>query len=146
MAIKLAWTEEEVQQLMADILGDTATKLGWSVEDGDFVEPTNEVLYRFQVSDFTSFTTVAAVAELRAVVRVEAWRAAKDNTAHMHSHSVGAPGTGQTSQSDVHRFCREQYEQAVDELERKFPTSDASVEAALREATAWTVIYTNDYA
>lgn len=145
MAIKTSYTEAEVAQYMETLLGDTARKESWNAADGDFDEAVNQVLYNLEQNDFTFVSSAIAAAEVRAVSAVEAWRMAMYNTAHYASHSVGAPGTGQTSKADVHRFCKDMFEQAMEELERRFPASTALWTEQTRDVSYWTVVYSQDY-
>lgn len=145
MAIKVSYTEEEVKQYMMDVLGDTATKQGWSVEDADFEVAADEVLYSLGKQDFTFVNSVETAAEMRAVARVEVWRMAMANSAHLHSHSVGAPGTGQTSRSDVYRQLKEQFDLAVQYLTDKFPGSAAVTQPVTASILAYPVEYENEY-
>ena len=121
MAIVTSYTEAEVKQLMENLLGDTATKLGWSVGGDDFDEPTNEVLYVLELADFTTITTQALALKVRVVARVEAWRAAMYYTVHEASFSAGAPGTGQTSRADIHRHAKAMFEMAKADMTEKYP-------------------------
>ena len=44
-----------------------------------------------------------------------------NETAHEASHSVGAPGTGQTTRADIHRHCKQMFEAASSEVARTYP-------------------------
>lgn len=145
MAVKTSYTDEEVMQYMQNLLGDTARKENWTTDGGDFQEPSNQVLYNLGQSSYVFVSSAEVAAEVRAVATVEAWRMAMYNTAHYASHSVGAPGTGQTSKSDVHRFCKDMFELAQEELERRFPDSDALFVERTRDVAMWPVIYAQDY-
>lgn len=143
MAVKTTYTDAEVQDYMGVLLGDTAKKLNLSVADGDFQDASDSVLYSLEQDDYTFVTTRDLAAEVRAVAKVEAWRMAMHNTAHLASHSVGAPGTGSTSRQNVHEFCKTMYEMAQQELAEKFPDSLAvpSSTFGARALTAWQVGY-----
>lgn len=121
MAIKTTLTENELKTFMFAVLGKTATKLGWSIGNNDFDEPVNEVLYALGASDFTFVSTQSDVSKCRTIARVEVWRAAMYYTAHEATHSVGAPGTGQTSRGEIHRHCQEMFQLAQSELNSKYP-------------------------
>jgi hypothetical protein len=142
MAIATSYTEAETKQFMETVLGDTAMKLGWSVGGDDFDEPTNEVLYVLDLADFSTITTQALVKKVRAVARVEAWRAAMYYTVHEASFSAGAPGTGQTSRADVHRHAKAMFEMAKAEMMESYPTL---VPQEDREVTRTAIEYDEDY-
>lgn len=141
MALPTTYTETEVKEYMENVLGDTAHKLGWTVEGNDFDEPTNEVLYVLDLADFTSISSRAEAAKLRVVARMETWRAAMYYTVHESSHSAGAPGTGQTSRADIHRHAKGMFEMAKAEAFDKYPDLDTMS----REAERWPASYKNDY-
>ena len=140
MPVVTTLTENDVKEYMQNVLGDTASKLGWSVGGNDFDEPTNEVLYSLEQADFSFVTTQALVRKVRAIARVEVWRAATYYTAHEVTHATGAPGTGQTSRSVVYSHCKEMFELAKSQYVELYPDDqpDASVQR-------WAVTYDGDY-
>lgn len=142
MAIVTTITEAEVKQYMEDVLGDTASKLGWSVAGDDFDEPANEVLYTLGVDDFSAVSTRDGVAQVRAVARMEVWRHAMFYTAHEASFSAGNPGTGQTSRGEIHRSSKALYELARQEVNDQFPSL---LPQDTREVVRYPVKYEDDY-
>lgn len=142
MAAISSYTEDELKQYMESVLGDTATKLDWSFQDGDFDEPVAEVLLRLNEDDFSFVNTKSEAAKVRSIARVEVWRAAMYYTAHEAQHSVGAPGTGQTSRADIHRASKSMYDLAYSEMIRDYPELG---QQNYRAAEVYTVRYSNDH-
>lgn len=144
MGIPTSYTEDQVKEFMEKVLGKTGKKLELSVANDSFDEPAYEVLFVLGESDFSFATTQEQIKKIRLVARMEAWRAATYETAHEASHSVGAPGTGQTSRADIHRHCLEMLEKAQAELSQTFP------ELVIGEDSSWgveriPVSYDGDY-
>lgn len=140
MPVVTTLTEADVKTYMANMMGDTAIKLSWSVVGGDFDEPTNEVLYSLGKADFSFVSTQSDVQKVRAVARVEAWRAAMFYSAHETTHATGAPGTGQTSRSAVYTHCKEMFQAALSNYTALFPDERP---ASLVER--YSVSYDGDY-
>ena len=142
MPVVTSLTEAKVKEYMEQVLGDTASKLGWSVGGDDFDEPVNEVLYTLEESSFSFVSTQALARKVRIVARMEVWRAAMYYTAHEASHSAGAPGTGQVSRADVHRHCKEMFNVAKSQFTEAYP--ELSVQTS-RQVERWPVDYEYDY-
>ncbi len=142
MPIVTSLNEPSVKEYMQVVLGDTASKLGWSVGGDDFDEPTNEVLYILNESSFSFVDTQAEVRKVRTIARMEVWRAAMFYTVHEISHSAGAPGTGQTSRADIHRHCKEMYNLASSQFTEAYP--ELSVQTS-RQVERWGMDYKYDY-
>jgi hypothetical protein len=142
MALPTSYTDTELKEFMERVLGDTAHKLGWTAEDGDFDEALNEVLLVCGKADLTFVDTQAEVKKVRIVARMEAWRQAMANTVHAASHSAGAPGTGQVTLSDIHRQAKAQFEMARGEFTENYPEL-AGLDS--QEVQQYTVAYTGDY-
>ena len=140
MGIVTTLTETQVKQYMMDMLGDTAIKLGWSVAGNSFDEPANEVLYSLGESSFAFVVTQELVKKVRAVARVETWRAASFYTAHEITHSTGAPGTGHTSRSAIHAHCLSMLALVKSQYVELYP--DEQPDSAV---TRWGVTYEGDY-
>ena len=140
MPVVISLTESDVKEYMEAVLGDTAQKLGWSVGEDDFDEPTNEVLYSLGESSFSYVTSQGEVKKVRSVARVEVWRAAMYYTVHETSFSAGAPGTGQTSRAEVHRHCKAMFELSKSQFVGDYPDDETS-----RNAQRWAVNYDYDY-
>lgn len=140
MPVVTSLTETEVKEYMQAVMGDTASKLGWSVGGNDFDEPANEVLYSLGEADFSFVSLQEDVKKVRAVARVEAWRAAMYYTAHETTHSTGAPGTGQTSRSVIHTHCKEMFAAAQSQYSELFPDEQPDSSVA-----RWGVTYEGDY-
>lgn len=143
MPIKTTYTEAEVKDYMEAVMGDTASKLGWSAASGDFNEPVLEVLYLLERTDFSWVSTAAEANQVRTVARMEAWRAGMYYTAHEASYSAGAPGTGQTSRADIYRHCKEMFNYARADVEYKYP--DLSPDSGGNEVKSYDVEYGGDY-
>lgn len=132
----MSYSTAEVKAYMERVLGDTAAKLRWSAGDGDFDEPAKEVHIRLG-DDLTDVDTGL----VRAVSRVEVWRAAMYYTVHEASFSAGAPGTGSTNRADIHRQAKAMYEMASSELTIAYP--DYAPQAT-RSMAIYPVTYSND--
>lgn len=142
MGIVTTYNEAGVKEYMETVLGDTAHKLGWSVAGDDFDEPVNEVLYTLSEADFSFVDTQAEARKVRMVARMEVWRAAMYYTAHEASHSAGAPGTGQTTRSQIHTQCKAMFELAYGQFTEAYP--ELSVRTS-REVERTPISYTYDY-
>jgi hypothetical protein len=121
MALPTAYTEQTIKEYMQTILGKTGVKLGLSVEGDNFDEAAHEVLFFLGESSYSFATSQDQIKKVRAVARQEAWRSAMNETVHEASHSVGAPGTGQTTRADIHRHSKEMFEAAVSEVAQAYP-------------------------
>lgn len=142
MAIATTITEDETKQYMEDVLGDTASKLGWSKTGLDFDEPANEVLYTLGQSSYSFATSQSSVKQVRVTARMEVWRAAMFYTAHEASYSAGAPGTGQTNRGEIHRHAKAMYDLARGEFTEAYPEFAPSDS---REVQRWGFGYNYDY-
>ena len=140
MPVVTTLSENDVKEYMEVVLGDTASKLGWTVGGDDFDEPVNEILYILGESSYAFVTAQADVKKVRSIARVEAWRAAMYYTAHEISHSSGAPGTGQTSRADIHRHCKAMFTLAKSQFVESYPDDQPS-----RSVERWAVSYDGDY-
>jgi hypothetical protein len=143
MALPSGYTELELAAYMEILLGETARKLNLKSDDGDFDEAVNDVLLVLDRDDLTWVSTRADVKKVRTVARQEAWRVVVNGSAHEVSHSVGAPGTGQTSRSAIHTQAVERLEEAQAETKELYP--DLFDESGARSVDNWTVNYTYDY-
>ena len=142
MAIVTTYTEDEVQTYMETVLGDSASKLGWSKTGDDFDEPTNEVLYTLGEADFSFVDTQAEAKKVRTTARMEVWRHAMYYTVHEVAHSSGAPGTGNVSRADIHRHCRSMYDLARAQFVEDYPELAATTS---RQVERWGFGYDYDY-
>ena len=142
MPIVTSLNEPTVKEYMQTVLGDTSSKLGWSVGGDDFDEPTNEVLYILDESSFAFVDTQAEVRKVRTIARMEVWRAAMFYTVHEISHSAGAPGTGQTSRADIHRHCKDMYSLARAQFTESYP--ELSIQTS-RQVERTAIDYKYDY-
>jgi len=140
MGIVTSLTELEVKEYMFAMMGDTATKLGWSVAGGDFNEPANEILYSLEEANYTFVNSQIIVRKVRAIARVEAWRAATYYTAHEVTHSTGAPGTGQTSRTAIHQHCQSMFIAAKSQYIESYPDEQPDSSVARTAVT-----YEGDY-
>lgn len=143
MPIKTTYTEAEVKEYMQAVMGDTANKLGWSATGGDFDEPTLEVLYLLEVTDFSFVDTAVEANKVRTIARMEAWRAGMYYTAHEASYSAGSPGTGQTSRAEIYRHCKEMFDYARADVEYKYP--ELGPDTGGNEVRSYGVEYSGDY-
>ena len=142
MTLPTTYNIAGVKEYMQKVLGDTSRKLGWSVGGDDFDEPAHEVLYTLGEADFSFVDTAAEAARVRAVARLEAWRAAMYYTIQETSFSAGAPGTGTTSRADVHRHCKAMFELSKAEVLEKYPSLGA---LESREIEVYPIRYEGDY-
>lgn len=145
MTVKTSFTESEVGELMQSILGETARQMGWENEDNAFAEAIESTLHVLGEDDFSFVSTRSDAYKVRLVARMEAWRMAMYNTVHEASFSVGSPGTGQTSRSEIYRQSKEQFEMARGELKRLYPSLVADVDlSAMLAATITPIDYESD--
>lgn len=77
MSIPVAYTPEMLAQYMHNVLGKTATALGWTALDS-YEEAVTSATLAYGVTDLVEATDIP---KLRAVARMEAWRAVMDQTA-----------------------------------------------------------------
>ena len=89
MTIPTSYTEAELASYMDAILGPVADALGWSVANGDYDEPVNSAILAYGVDDIADISGRENIEKLRALARVEAWRAVRDATAGHYDFSDG---------------------------------------------------------
>lgn len=100
MPIPASYTESMLRDYMLSVTSNVATALGWTASN--FTEAVYDALVAAGVDDIDDVTDIA---ELRALAKVEAWRAVVDGTAadieftadgssfkrnQMHEHAKGA--------------------------------------------------------
>lgn len=76
MAIPASYTESTLRDYMLSVTTNVASALGWTATN--FTEAVNDALVAYGVTDVAD---VADIAKLRALAKVEAWRACVDGTA-----------------------------------------------------------------
>lgn len=76
MAIPSSYSEVSLAAYMLSVTGNVAAALGWTASD--FTEAVNDALVAYGVPDIANATDIA---KLRALAKVEAWRAVVDGTA-----------------------------------------------------------------
>lgn len=81
MAVSTTMTEDDLKDYMHATLRSVADVLGWLPAHGDYDEPANDALLAVGVTTAASVSGIAAIRRLRAAARVEAWRAAMNETA-----------------------------------------------------------------
>lgn len=107
MALPTAYTEPELSAFMHAVLGDVATALGWSTDDERFDEAVNDTLLAYGVDDIDDATDIP---KLRALARIEAWRAATDSLASRFDLSADGQSA---SRSQMVEHARGRYRDAV---------------------------------
>ena len=104
MAIVTSYaTEDHLGSYMLVTLGRVAETLGWRTPQ-DLAEPVQETLWAYGASDVASITGEDNLRRLRALARVEAWRAAKANLAAMHDFTTPE---GSASKDQLYRHVSE---------------------------------------
>lgn len=76
MAIPSSYTEFTLASYMLTVTTNVAAALGWDADN--FEEAVNDALVAYGVTDIADATDIA---KLRAIAKVEAWRAVVDGTA-----------------------------------------------------------------
>jgi len=84
-----AYTETQLAQYMDNILGPVADAMGWVVVDGDYDEAVISSILTYGVDDVSTVSGSDNITKLRAIARVEAWRAVRDATAGHYDFSDG---------------------------------------------------------
>ena len=79
MALPTIYTEETLAAFMRDCLKTIAKDLGWTT-DAPFAEPINETLLAYSPNGVTPIADATDIARLRALARIEAWRAVVEGT------------------------------------------------------------------
>ncbi len=83
MGVPTAYTEEGFLELLLRFLSDIGVFLGWTVETPEIGEALTETLLSYGKSDIAEATDIRKV---RALGRLEAWRAASEALASRYDH------------------------------------------------------------
>lgn len=103
MAIPAAYTEETLSLFMHKTIQAVADVLNWSVAAGSYEEAVNNTLLSVGVDDIGEVQGRAALGALRAVARVEVWRAVL--AASAADFDFDADG-GRFSRSQIHEMAK----------------------------------------
>lgn len=76
MSIPASYTESTLADYMKDQLKTIATILGWATTPTDYQEAVNEALLAYGETNIANITGAANLRKLRALARVEVWKAA----------------------------------------------------------------------
>ncbi len=120
MALPSSYIESTLRDYMFAVTGSVASALGWTAVN--FTEAVNDVLFAYGVTDIAD---AADIAKLRALAKVEAWRAVADATVADYQFSAdgGSYSRQQMHQQAVAAWQRAEAEAvAHDYVERVAPT------------------------
>jgi hypothetical protein len=99
-------------------LGATAPVLGWTVDGGDYDEALNETLLAYGQTDITLISGDDNLRKLRALGRVEVWRAVMADVSL--DYDFKADG-GDYRRSQMYEQARDQFHRALDEAMQYLP-------------------------
>ena len=112
MTVATAYASEDaLGSYLLEVLGRVAETLGWKTPQ-DLRLPVLEALSDYGASDIASVSGFDNARKLRALGRVQAWRAAVANLAAMHDYSEGG---GSASKDQLYRHAKEMLADAVAE-------------------------------
>lgn len=112
MAIPSSYTEQQLAQYMADLIGtDLGERLNWTVAGGDFDEAVNAALLLYGVDDISTISGRANIHKLRVAARVEVWRLVMQATAHYHAFTTELGGSHSLDQ--IHQQARDMFNDAL---------------------------------
>jgi hypothetical protein len=109
MAAPTSYTEADLKAYMHSLANKAGMNLGWSVANGNYDEPVNEVELVFDAA-IDEITNMLA---LRAVARRELWRSVMAATTHLATSQSGIGGSiayGKTTfdrAKDLFKFASE---------------------------------------
>lgn len=88
MAYPASYTEQSLAEYMHATLGAMATRLGWTVDDGDYAEAVNEAVAAYGTDDITGISGRENLRKLRALARREVWRLVVQSLAAYYEFST----------------------------------------------------------
>lgn len=88
MAYPASYTETSLAEYMHATLGAMATRLGWTVDDGDYTEAVNEAVAAYGTDDISGITGRDELRKLRALARREVWRLVVQSLAAYYEFST----------------------------------------------------------
>lgn len=112
MAAPTTYTELTFKQYLHTALGAVAEVLGWTVADGAYNEIVNETLLAYGVDSIASVSGRDNIRKLRALGRVELWRAVVSETATDFDYKADG---GDYKRSQAHQQAKAALEAAQDE-------------------------------
>lgn len=101
-----AYTDLTLAEYMQAVTRNVAAALGWSADD--FAEAVTDALIAYGVTDLEDATNIP---KLRALARVEAWRAVADGTAADYNFSADG---GTYSREQLHKHAVEALGRALE--------------------------------
>ena len=121
MPAPVTYSETTLVDFLHLTLGDTAAVLGWATTDYRFYEIVYEVLLAYGVATIGEATDIR---KLRALARVEVWRAVVQATAGEHDYETA---TASFSRSQIHKQAVANLEAAEQEAARFIAASPVIV-------------------
>jgi hypothetical protein len=112
MSIPASYTETTLADFMKDQLKGIATMLGWTTTPDDYQEAVNEALLAYGVSDIATISGLANIKKLRALARVQVWKAALAAVAGDFSFSADG---GSYQRDQVFQHIKDALQQATTE-------------------------------
>lgn len=88
MAYPASYTEQSLAEYMHATLGAMATRLGWTVDDGDYTEAVNEAVAAYGTDDISGISGRDNLRKLRALARREVWRLVVQSLAAYYEFST----------------------------------------------------------
>lgn len=120
MALPTGYTEATFKAWLHAELRDVASALSWTVDGGDYNEIVNEALFAYGADDIEAIAGRDNLRKLRALGRVELWRAVMSALAGDYDYRTESGAS--YSRSQAHAQAKANYEQALTEA---LPWSDA---------------------